>query len=250
MATILPFCPSVLWAQLIVRAGSWRWVGLLVGLWNFIGLVLCLCFYKDPARVTPVRPKKEILREVDYIGGFLSTTGVLLFMMGMQWGASQYSWGSVHVLVPFIMGIVLIIGFFVWEFLFAKYPMAPRALFSRSPRTMTTILLITFFSGANFFVLLIFWPTQVYNVYGNLAAKHILGFQTDGEHRQRPSWHRYSSTAHWLRNHPRRLYCSRHDTHQQGQNYASNDLRHRPHDSRSVPSNFISRSPSIDTNPQ
>ena len=29
------------------------------------------------------------------------------------------------------------------------------------------ILLITFLSGGNFFVLLLFWPTQIYNVYGS-----------------------------------------------------------------------------------
>lgn len=32
---------------------------------------------------------------------------------------------------------------------------------------MICALLITFFSGGNFFVLLLFWPTQVYNMYGN-----------------------------------------------------------------------------------
>ena len=35
---------------------------------------------------------------------------------------------------------------------------------------MVAILLITFFSGGNYFVLLLFWPTQCYNVYG----KHVL----------------------------------------------------------------------------
>jgi hypothetical protein len=31
---------------------------------------------------------------------------------------------------------------------------------------MIVILLITFLSGGNYFVMLLFWPTQVYNVYG------------------------------------------------------------------------------------
>ena len=87
--TILPFCPSVLWAQLIAKAANWRYVGILVGVWNFIGLVLVVLGYKDPIR--SVRSKKEILREIDYMGGILSTAGVLCFMMGMQWGATQVS---------------------------------------------------------------------------------------------------------------------------------------------------------------
>ena len=45
--------------------------------------------------------------------------------------------------------------------------MVPKALFSKSKRTMVVILLITFLSGGNYFALLLFWPTQVFNVYGN-----------------------------------------------------------------------------------
>ena len=79
---------------------------------------------------------------------------------------TQYTWHSIHVLVPFILGIILLICFVIWETKFAKFPMVPTALFSKSRRTMTAILLITFFSGGNFFAMLLFWPTQVYNVYG------------------------------------------------------------------------------------
>lgn len=62
----------------------------------------------------------------------------------------------------------MIIAFFVWEVKFAKYPMCPPGLFSKQKRTMILILLITFLSGGNFFVILLFWPTQIYNVYGTL----------------------------------------------------------------------------------
>ncbi|PPJ55349.1 hypothetical protein CBER1_10071 [Cercospora berteroae] len=166
--TILPFCPSPLWAQLITQAaGNWRFVGILVGVWNFIGLILVVFFYKDPVRLEATRPAKEILREIDYIGGLLSTFGVTLFMMGLQWGARQYEWGSAHVLVPFILGILIIIGFFVWEIKLAPFPMVPAGVFKKDKRTMIAALLITFFSGGNFFVVLLFWPTQVYNMYGN-----------------------------------------------------------------------------------
>ncbi|KAL3441402.1 major facilitator superfamily domain-containing protein [Aspergillus insuetus] len=165
--TILPFCPSVLWAQMIAKASSWRFVGIVVGVWNFIGLLLVGICYKPPRNSSLNRKRMEILREVDYIGGFLSTGGVLLFMMGMQWGAQQYSWDSVHVLVPFILGLAGVAGFFFWEIKFATYPMVPRALFSRDKRTMVASLLLTFWSGGNYFVLLLIWPTQCYDVYGN-----------------------------------------------------------------------------------
>ena len=61
--------------------------------------------------------------------------------------------------------MVLIIVFFVWEF-YAPYPMVPRALFRKAKRTMIIVLFITWLSGGSYFVLLLFWPTEVYNVYG------------------------------------------------------------------------------------
>lgn len=87
--TILPFCPSTMWAQLIAKDSTWRWIGMLIGVWNLLGLILVATCYKDPARNNQRRPRNEILREIDYVGGFLSTVGALLFMMGMQWGANQ-----------------------------------------------------------------------------------------------------------------------------------------------------------------
>lgn len=48
----------------------------------------------------------------------------------------------------------------------AKYPMFPSRL-KQSPRILALTLIITFISGANFFSVLLFWPTQSYNVYGH-----------------------------------------------------------------------------------
>lgn len=87
--TILPFCPSPLWAQLITRDSNWRYVGALVGAFNAVGLVLVAVCYKDPVRHRPAA--KEVLKQVDYVGGLLSIGGVTTFMMGLQWGARQVS---------------------------------------------------------------------------------------------------------------------------------------------------------------
>lgn len=76
--TIVPFCPSVLWGQLIAQAGSWRYVGLLCALWAFIGLVLTAVFYFPPPRVNSAgMSRKEVLAQIDYVGGFLSIAGMV-----------------------------------------------------------------------------------------------------------------------------------------------------------------------------
>jgi MFS family permease len=85
--TIIPFCPSVLWAQLIAYHSSWRWIGCFCAIWAFIGLVITAIFYHPPPRVNSQGlTRRQVLGEIDYLGGFLSVSGMLLFMMGMQWG--------------------------------------------------------------------------------------------------------------------------------------------------------------------
>ncbi|KAI4751325.1 MFS general substrate transporter [Aureobasidium sp. EXF-3400] len=162
--TILPFCPSVLWGQLIAANSSWRWVGALCAIWAFIGLVLTAVFYFPPPRVNSQGlSKAEVLKQVDFVGGFLSVSGMILFMAGMQWGGYQYPWSSAHVLVPLILGAVLLIAFGFWEAYGAKYPMFPKRL-RQEPRILALTLLITFISGANFFSILMFFPTESFGV--------------------------------------------------------------------------------------
>lgn len=165
--TIVPFCPSVLWGQLIAYYSTWRWIGLICGIWNTIGLVMTVVFYYPPPRVNSIGlSRREILAQIDYVGGFLSIFGMILFMAGMQWGGYQYSWGSAHVLAPLVLGAVMLIGFGLWETYGAKYPMFPKRL-RQDPRILGLTLVITFISGANFFSILMFWPTQAFNVYGH-----------------------------------------------------------------------------------
>lgn len=165
--TIIPFCPSILWAQLIAHHSTWRYCGLLCGIWAFIGLVLTAVFYFPPPRVNSQGlTRREIIQQIDYVGGFLSISGMLLFMMGMQWGGYQYKWHTAHVLVPLLLGIVLIAAFLIWESFFAPYPMFPKRLL-QAPRILILTLVITFISGANFFSVLMFWPTQAFDVYGH-----------------------------------------------------------------------------------
>ncbi|KAI9813548.1 MAG: hypothetical protein M1832_006279 [Thelocarpon impressellum] len=165
--TVLPFCPSVLWGQLIAAHSHWRYIGLFCGLWAFVGLLTTGFFYFPPPRVNSQGlSRRQVIRQIDFVGGFLSIAGMIMFMAGLQWGGYQYSWRSAHTLVPLLLGIALLVAFVVWEIYFAKYPMFPSRL-KQEPRILALTLVITFISGANFFSVLLFWPTQAFNVYGH-----------------------------------------------------------------------------------
>jgi len=91
--SIVPFCPSVLWGQLIASHAGWRWCGLLCGVWVAVGFFMTLIFYFPPPRVNSMgMSRKEVLAQIDFVGGFLSISGMILFMAGMQWGGYQVSY--------------------------------------------------------------------------------------------------------------------------------------------------------------
>ncbi|KAJ5699084.1 hypothetical protein N7462_001089 [Penicillium macrosclerotiorum] len=165
--TIVPFCPSVLWAQLIAYYSNWRYVGAFCGAWNGFGLLITILFYSPPPRVNSLGLSRwEIIGRIDFIGGFLSITGLIVFLAGMQWGGYMYPWSSAHVLAPLIIGFLMLVAFAFWEIYGAKYPIFPTRL-KQEPRTLGLTLVITFISGSNFFSVLMFWPTESFNVYGH-----------------------------------------------------------------------------------
>ncbi|PGH29526.1 hypothetical protein GX50_07721 [[Emmonsia] crescens] len=165
--TILPFAPSVLWGQLIAYHAGWRYVGLLCGLWGFLGLLITIGFYHPPPRVNSKDlNKSDIIWRIDFVGGLLSIGGMIVFLAGLQWGGYQYPWESARVLGCLIVGFVTLVVFVLWEIYGAKYPILPKRL-KQEPRTLVLTLVITFISGTNFFSILMFWPTQAFNVYGH-----------------------------------------------------------------------------------
>ena len=90
--TIVPFCPSVLWGQLIASKAGWRYCGALCGAWAAVGLIMTVVFYFPPPRVNSKGlTRKDIIQQIDFTGGFLSISGMILFMAGMQWGGYQVS---------------------------------------------------------------------------------------------------------------------------------------------------------------
>ncbi|KAK0729714.1 major facilitator superfamily domain-containing protein [Lasiosphaeris hirsuta] len=163
---ILPFMPSVLYAQLIASRYSWRYIALLTSGTALAGLVMTFLFYKPPTPSALARGKKTLLRKTDLTGGLLSIIGLTGLELGLLGGGYQHPWGSVHVLAPLIIGILFIAFFVIWEFWVTENPMLPRRL-GKAPRTLILTLVITSISGAEFFSVLMLWPPEAYNVYGH-----------------------------------------------------------------------------------
>jgi len=91
------------------------------------------------------------LATIDIGGIILFIFGTGLLILGLTWGGVTYPWNSVHVLCPLIIGGVLFILFFVYEYLhepgkplariFAtQKPMVPWALFRKKDVALMAII--------------------------------------------------------------------------------------------------------------
>lgn len=125
---------------------------MLYRVWNFLGLVGLVFYYKPPSRRDPEAPPRTgILKKLDYVGAVLSIAGVTLFLVGLQSGGYQYPWTSAKVLAPLIIGIMLICFFLMWEFTSkTPYPMVPKEVF-QGQRIIPLALGMVFLSGKSFF---------------------------------------------------------------------------------------------------
>ena len=61
---------------------------------NVVATILLYVFYHPPSFAQKHDPNRkwEFIKHFDYVGMLLVTAGLLLFIMGINWGASLYPW--------------------------------------------------------------------------------------------------------------------------------------------------------------
>ncbi|KAG9571350.1 MFS general substrate transporter, partial [Aureobasidium melanogenum] len=117
---------------------GWRWCFYINLPLDGISLVLAvLCLKLNIKRA----PAKETLASLDYLGCVSIAGGAILFLLGLESGAShQHSWTSAYTLGMLIGGIFLLAAFMVWEWKFAKVPLIPIHVFaSRTSRAALAV---------------------------------------------------------------------------------------------------------------
>lgn len=166
LAAIVPWSPGTLYADYIASY-SWRWIGLPLGVWHLIIFIIIACFYFPPPLAQYEGfSRRQLLRRIDWFGGFLLTLGLLLFLIALNWGGQQYSWTSTRVLSFMLTGISLVIAFGCWEKFGAEYPLYPRRII-QAPRPFICIISVIFAAGINYIPLVVFWPIETISVYGS-----------------------------------------------------------------------------------
>ncbi|KAF2035828.1 multidrug resistance protein fnx1 [Setomelanomma holmii] len=113
---------------LFTQKVSWRWC-FYINL-PFDGLAfLIILFFLDIH--TPRTPLRQGLKAVDWLGSLTMVCGVIMLLLGLEFGGITHPWDSAIVLCLIIFGAVVIGIFFLVEWRVAPYPLMPLELFSK-----------------------------------------------------------------------------------------------------------------------
>ncbi|EGU75379.1 hypothetical protein FOXB_14140 [Fusarium oxysporum f. sp. conglutinans Fo5176] len=95
---------------------GWRWSYYLGIILSVITLALYQFLYHPPtfSQLHVGKTRIQQTKELDWIGMSLFTTGCVLFLVGLSWGGTTYSWKSAEVLCTLVTGIMTLAGFFVY----------------------------------------------------------------------------------------------------------------------------------------
>nr|QFR37140.1 MFS transporter [Cyberlindnera americana] len=146
---------------------TWRWcfyINLPLGGVAFI--TLATLFHPPIPKFT----WKEKFRQIDYLGTFLLTSGLVVFLLGLTFGGEEFAWNSGAVISCFILGGVVLILFGVWNFKYSKNQIIPIHIIKVA--AVDAPVLSLFFAFFNFLGFCIYISTyfQVVKEYDPLKA--------------------------------------------------------------------------------
>ncbi|KAK5705984.1 hypothetical protein LTR17_021195 [Elasticomyces elasticus] len=142
-------------------AQGWRWSYYINLILSGLAIILAVAFYHPPIfeQLHTRTSKRKVLRELDYLGMLLFVAGLVLFLIGLSWGGVIYPWESARTLSTLLVGLALIVGFFLWEIYGAKAPLLPPQFLANLP--FCGIILAAGAASAVFYPLNVFWPQQI-----------------------------------------------------------------------------------------
>ncbi|CRJ81712.1 hypothetical protein BN1708_001955 [Verticillium longisporum] len=157
-APIATFGPII--ARKFVNTPSlgWRWCFYINIICVGLTIILLYCFYHPPTvdLLHERKTNRQPMREHDYLGIFLWTAGLTLFLMGVSWGGNMYPWKSAATISSLAIGGSLLVALFFWEgYADLKYPAIPIKFFLNRG----------WFSLMFYYSAVLLWPQQVQALY-------------------------------------------------------------------------------------
>lgn len=130
-----------------------------------ISTVCVAALYNPPLRELQIKlTQREKLARLDWVGFFLLSSGLVLFCMSLVWSQNPYAWTNVHILAPFIIGVILILCLITYETRFKKDGIFHHSLFKRD-RNFGLAIGCMFVEGLVFFSCNNYFAFEVSTLY-------------------------------------------------------------------------------------
>ncbi|KAK5095834.1 hypothetical protein LTS08_007971 [Lithohypha guttulata] len=126
--------------------------------------------YKPPKRHTRLDHLTfyQKLGQLDLPGFGLLTTGLALFLTGLNLGGGLYTWTNSRVLGTLVAGLVILVGFGTYEWKVTKSGILNHELFrggKSAGRTFALCIFLIFIEGVLLFSYIVFYPVMSSNLF-------------------------------------------------------------------------------------
>jgi MFS family permease len=126
----------------LAEKSTWRWgfyLNLPIGA---VGTAIIIWTLRLPA-VKGTR--REKLKRIDFLGSFTIVIGIVCVLLSTNWGGNEYAWGSVQIIVPYVVGALFLLAFLYVEANIAVEPLLPFRLFRN--QSVSAAFATSFFIG-------------------------------------------------------------------------------------------------------
>ncbi|KAB5540566.1 fungal trichothecene efflux pump [Coniochaeta sp. 2T2.1] len=173
--------PVVSWSLMLDHPKvGWRGGYYILIALNTASLACWLLFYHPPT----FRMKHgnasvmKYIKEFDYVGTTIYTGGLLILIMGLNWGGTVYAWDSAAVISTIVVGFVALVAFVLWEiYANLKEPLVPMHLFNN--RSWNASVILSGLGASVYYAFAIVWPSMVnvlYNDGSQIKAAWFMSF--------------------------------------------------------------------------
>lgn len=118
-----------------------------------------LLFNPPPREMQITMTTSEKLHSLDWIGYALFTPGIVLFSVALSWSRNPYPWSNARIIATFVIGVVFLLGFAIYEWRFKKDGVLHHDFFH--DKNFLWALLAIFVEGLVFFAANNFFPFEI-----------------------------------------------------------------------------------------
>ncbi|KAK3065124.1 hypothetical protein LTS18_009708 [Coniosporium uncinatum] len=109
------------------------------------------------------------VKNFDYVRTVLYTSGLLILLMGLNWGGSVWPWASAHVIATIVVGFLALVAFVLYEsFTNLKEPLVPMHLFQNRAWNAATI--VSGLGASIYYAFALVWPQMVIVLYSDASS--------------------------------------------------------------------------------